>query len=340
MQDDTGGEPSTTALGSTILRRTRHRAPWQLALELRHGPVLILVRQGACQLRHPSEGTFALSSGDLALVLGPGARVTANDAPGGAMEAAIGRTTGAGDAIERTTEAGAQPLNGASLLRGHVAHEHVTELARVEYASGATLVPGVLGLLRPVVHFRAEHGHGDREVAAMVRLVDAELDRVAPGRHALLGRLLESLFVYAARAALGGAACAPAIDLDAICDGQIARALDHLHARPADPWTVEGLARAAGLSRAAFARRFVAATGVAPLRYLAQWRMQLSERLLVETDESLASIAARVGYESEFAFSRAFKRHRGVAPGAFRRAHRAAWHRAAPGRPTPTRAAA
>jgi AraC-like DNA-binding protein len=73
---------------------------------------------------------------------------------------------------------------------------------------------------------------------------------------------------------------------------------------------------------------------MAPLRYVAQWRMQLSERLLVETDESLASIAARVGYESEFAFSRAFKRHRSVAPGAFRRAHRAA-----PGA-TPTRAAA
>ena len=106
-------------------------------------------------------------------------------------------------------------------------------------------------------------------------------------------------------------------------DEQVERALVALRERPAERWTVARLARIACLSRAAFARRFSKAVGAAPLHHLARFRMQLAERLLVESSASLASIAAEVGYESEFAFSRAFKRHAGAAPGAFRRARKA-----------------
>jgi len=106
-------------------------------------------------------------------------------------------------------------------------------------------------------------------------------------------------------------------------DERIARALGRLRERPTDRWTVAALAKAAGLSRAAFARRFLAELGVPPLRYLAELRMDLGARLLAEGDASLAHIAAQVGYESEFAFSRAFKRRTGEAPGAYRRRRRA-----------------
>jgi AraC-like DNA-binding protein len=106
-------------------------------------------------------------------------------------------------------------------------------------------------------------------------------------------------------------------------DERIARALQRLRERPTDRWTVAALAKAAGLSRAAFARRFLSELGVPPLRYLAEVRMDLAARLLAEGDASLALIAARVGYESEFAFSRAFKRRTGEAPGVYRRRRRA-----------------
>ena len=96
-----------------------------------------------------------------------------------------------------------------------------------------------------------------------------------------------------------------------------------MRGRPEHAWTVASLARAAGLSRAAFARRFLAKIGSPPRSFLAEVRMQVASHLLASGDESLAGIAAQVGYESEFAFGRAFKRHRGEAPGGFRRRVRA-----------------
>jgi len=102
-------------------------------------------------------------------------------------------------------------------------------------------------------------------------------------------------------------------------DRRILRALGLLQAEPAKPWTVERLARAVGLSRAAFARRFVAVSGRSPRKFLNELRLALAASLLESTDDALAEVALHVGYASEFAFSRAFKRQHGVAPGSFRR---------------------
>jgi AraC-like DNA-binding protein len=104
-----------------------------------------------------------------------------------------------------------------------------------------------------------------------------------------------------------------------IIDRPVARALHLMQAELGKHWTVERLARAVGLSRAAFARRFVAVSGHSPLAYLTELRLALAASLLEDDDSSLAEIASRVGYASEFAFSRAFKRQHGVAPGVFRR---------------------
>lgn len=107
--------------------------------------------------------------------------------------------------------------------------------------------------------------------------------------------------------------------LSALKDPSLLRALARIHAEPGIAWTVEGLAREAGLSRAAFARRFAAEVGEPPLAYLTRWRMGIAARLLHVSEASIAELAGRVGYESEFAFSRAFKRNRGLAPAVFRR---------------------
>ncbi|HEX2672045.1 MAG TPA: AraC family transcriptional regulator [Polyangiaceae bacterium] len=107
-------------------------------------------------------------------------------------------------------------------------------------------------------------------------------------------------------------------------DRRIARAHALLHADPAKPWTVEQLARAVGLSRAAFARRFTAVSGCTPRRFLTDLRLALAASLLSTTDDALAELATRIGYASEFAFSRAFKRRHGVAPGIYRRQQQSA----------------
>jgi len=102
-------------------------------------------------------------------------------------------------------------------------------------------------------------------------------------------------------------------------DRFVARALALMHARPAHPWTVEELAGQVGMSRSGFAQRFADLLGVPPMQYLAQWRLQLAAQQLRITDRSLASVAADVGYESEAAFNRAFKREFGVPPATWRR---------------------
>jgi AraC-like DNA-binding protein len=102
-------------------------------------------------------------------------------------------------------------------------------------------------------------------------------------------------------------------------DEQVHRAVDLMLGAVDVPWTVARLARQVGLSRAAFARRFVAATGSSPRRFLAGVRMRRAAELLRATDWGLARVGAAVGYDSEFAFNRAFKRAHGIAPGAYRR---------------------
>lgn len=102
-------------------------------------------------------------------------------------------------------------------------------------------------------------------------------------------------------------------------DEAVRRAVDLMRADLAAPWTVTSLARRVGSSRPAFARRFRESEGVSPMRHLAKLRLDEAARLLRATDDGLAGVAARVGYASEFAFNRAFKRHHGVAPGLYRR---------------------
>ena len=94
-----------------------------------------------------------------------------------------------------------------------------------------------------------------------------------------------------------------------------------MHEKPSEAWTLERLGEEAALSRSSFHERFVSFIGQPPMQYLAQWRMQAAARLLLETRGHVAAIALEVGYDSEAAFARAFKRAVGMPPGAWRREH-------------------
>jgi transcriptional regulator GlxA family with amidase domain len=110
----------------------------------------------------------------------------------------------------------------------------------------------------------------------------------------------------------------------ALRDPSLSAALSAIQERPAEPWTVASLAAEGGLSRAAFARRFAELAGQPPLTYLTWWRMTLAARLLQSSDATVDAIAGRVGYGSEYAFSKAFKRELGLPPARYRRKQRAA----------------
>jgi transcriptional regulator GlxA family with amidase domain len=106
--------------------------------------------------------------------------------------------------------------------------------------------------------------------------------------------------------------------LAGIRDPAVGQALSLMHARLSDNWTTDTLAQAAHLSRSAFAERFTTLIGVPPMRYLLNWRMQVAMQRLKETRLMIAQIAFEVGYESEAAFTRAFRRETGLPPAAWR----------------------
>lgn len=156
--------------------------------------------------------------------------------------------------------------------------------------------------------------------AAIDRLT-SEAAKQGPGNRAVLARLSELLFMEILRWQLTYVSHGHRGWLAGLNDPHVGRALGLLHAEPARPWTVEELAQRAAVSRATLAKRFVELVGETPMQYLAGWRMHLARRQLRDGTLALAEISARVGYDSEAAFSRAFRRLVGVPPASWRQAN-------------------
>ncbi len=162
----------------------------------------------------------------------------------------------------------------------------------------------------------------DAWIGGFLHQVVEESNRRRPGGEAMLERMSEMMFVHALRRYVDALPPEQTGWLAGLRDPAVGRALALLHERPAEDWTSEALGEQAGLSRSVLHERFAHLLGQGPMQYLAAWRMQLAAGRLRDTDATLIEIALDVGYESEAAFSRAFKRSTGVSPGAWRRARR------------------
>ncbi len=135
----------------------------------------------------------------------------------------------------------------------------------------------------------------------------------------MLAKLSELMFVEALRAHIDELPPEARSWVAGLRDPEIGTALRLVHGRFAEAWTLERLAREVGMSRSSFADRFTAYVGLPPMTYLAQWRLQAAARMLQNGTMSVAQVATAVGYQSESAFNRAFKRHVGRTPGTWRR---------------------
>jgi AraC-like DNA-binding protein len=149
---------------------------------------------------------------------------------------------------------------------------------------------------------------------------EAQLGR--PGADSVLTRLAELMFIQLLRRYLEELPPGQSGWLAGLRDETVGRVLALLHARPGRDWTLEELAREVSSSRTSVAKRFMDLVGQPPMQYLTQWRMQVAANLLSQSGAKLASIGREVGYDSEAAFSRAFKKATGIAPGAWRGARR------------------
>ncbi|MFG1703711.1 AraC family transcriptional regulator [Nonomuraea sp. M3C6] len=292
--------------GRPTSARISWRAPWGQAFPPVPGSAgFQMILRGSCWLIPPGGGPVPLSVGDVVfLPHGDGYGLTDDPA----------RPLAAAPACDPYQDTGLF----ASADFGGTGAETVTLCCGYQLDPGRT--HPVLGALPDVIHLPTTLGRHP-ELRAAVELLAGEIDNPRLGADTVVTSLLDMLQLYILRAWFDreGEACAHTGWAAALADPAISRALDAIHRAPAQRWTVESLGAYAGLSRAGFARRFTSLVGQPPLAYLTWWRLASAALLLRESDASVAEVATRVGYGSEFAFGNAFKREYGLAPGKYRR---------------------
>lgn len=175
-----------------------------------------------------------------------------------------------------------------------------------------------LKTLPKLIHVRAFAEPTAPLLETGVRYIIQETDNFRSGSMCSLTRLVELMFIEILRNYMQNLPAHKVGGLAALKDPIVRQALEWIHADPAHLWTVSELATQIGMSRSALATRFTQLVGQSPMKYLTYWRLHLASRQLQDTDDSIAKVAIRVGYESEAAFNRAFKRLVGIPPGAWR----------------------
>jgi AraC-like DNA-binding protein len=290
-------------LSSTVYFRAELAAPWGVRMaEGRRAP-FYLVGRGGCLLKVAGQRPVSLAVGDLAIV------------PGG--DGHVLRSSAAAPVRPLEQFLRAHPMDGLGRVRATGGDGALTDLTGGFFTAREIDGNPLLACLPPLVHLRGDDPETARALGGLGRQIAHELGSEMPGAHAVLARLADLLLIQAIRLVVVRGA--PAGWLRGLADPVAGRALALLHAEPGGPWTLTGLARRMGVSRTRLAERFAALVGQPPIQYLTHWRIQLAAQMLRESDTPLAQIAGSLGYTSEFAFNRAFRRILGMPPGRYRR---------------------
>jgi AraC-like DNA-binding protein len=279
-------------------------APWGLAMPPEDHAVFHFVAEGEAWLERPGQPAVRVARGDFVLAAAGIAHTVASTA---------------GVACRNVHELPFDTVGGRAMILRHGGDGARTVLAcggvRFEDPAANPLV----ALMPDVLHIR---GADDGQARLLRQTLDAmatEALNPMPGGATVMTRLADILVIHAVRSWLEAPPDGQSGWLAALRDPQIGRALVLMHRQPEHDWTVASLAASLHMSRSVFSDRFTALVGVPPLLYLTRWRMHLAARWLRDERASLGDVAGRLGYESEPSFSRAFKRHMGVPPGAVRR---------------------
>jgi len=295
-------------MSGTFYCRSELTAPWGLDLPAEPGSMWFhVVNSGRCWLEIDGEEPLLLQPGDFALVPhGQGHQLVSDP---GALTPRVDQLDYdyASDRYAILRYGGDGP--GTSIVCGTVRFGHPAARNLVALLPRTIVVAGAPGSLSP----EADWMH------STLRLIAAEGRELRPGGEAVITRLSDILVIQAIRSWIAGDPAGQTGWLGALQDPRIGLALALIHRDPALPWSVASLARETAMSRSAFAARFTELVGEPAMKYVTRWRMQVALDLLQSEDTPVSALAARLGYESEAAFSRAFKRTMGVSPGASRR---------------------
>jgi AraC-like DNA-binding protein len=176
----------------------------------------------------------------------------------------------------------------------------------------------VIQALPRVIHIPDAYTAGDGWLSSLIKAIMKESSKRRIGADSVLSRLSELIFIEVVRCYMESLSCDTQNWFTALSDPHVGRAIRLMHGDVRRPWMLAELAREVGVSRTILIERFKAYLGVAPMSYLFSWRMQIAAGMLADSACSLSRIGAQVGYESEAAFSRAFKRATGMPPAAWR----------------------
>jgi AraC family transcriptional regulator, alkane utilization regulator len=305
QEDVLGDVLRSIHLHSTLYCRAQLGAPWGLGVPRREVAVFHIVTAGTCWLTVEGINTpMPLSAGKLMILPHGHAHAIADhpDTP----------VTGFVDFVSQ------HPTDKNGMVHGG-GEGAVTTLVCGEFQLEEYATNPLFSLLPTCLCPRSQHVRSIPWVRAIVKLVKAEASGVHPGAAAVITRLSEILFIQAVREYLSTADATEAGWLGALKDPQIGQALALMHLQPSETWTVESLASRVGLSRSAFSAHFTRLVGVPPMHYLTGLRLTKAASLLRTLPATLIEVALAVGYDSDVALSKAFKRRFGIAPGAYRR---------------------
>ena len=297
------------ARGAFVLRSMMD-PPWAIRIEDEAPLTLVAMVRGEAWMRPDDAEDVELRSGDVAIIRGPEPYDVTDD-QGTAPQAIIlpGQRCVTPDGQELTE------MSHMGVRTWGNSPDGTTAMLTGTYQMRSEISQRLLGALPPLLVLRGEDWH-----SPLIPYLAEEVVKDEPGQEAVLDRLLDLLLIAVLRAWFARPdAHAPGWYL-AHGDPVVGPALRLLQNNPAHPWTVASLAREAGVSRAALARRFNALVGEPPMAFLTEWRLTLAADLLREPGATVGSVAPQVGYGSSFALSTAFKRVRGISP----QQHRAA----------------
>jgi AraC-like DNA-binding protein len=298
---------SLMKLTGTLYFRTSFTAPWGIEVPaFENVSRFHYVHRGRC-FAHVEGHTDAvvLDQGDL-IIICHGATHTLSDP-----------VTVSARTVDQIVEASGFSGRGA-LIYGDPDAGHATQLICGHFAFDPDASHILLEALPRYIHIKNYGKVSPNWLDDTLNIIGAEVGHNQLGGDLIGLKLSEIIFTQAIRLYLAGEGKSRP-GLAGFADDHIRRALEAMHSDPAKPWTVESLAREAGLSRTAFSNRFGELTKHTPLNYLTAWRMQLARRMLADTDNPIIDVAAYSGYKSEASFGRVFKRHFDMPPAGYRR---------------------
>ncbi len=295
-----------SARGAFVLRCSLE-PPWSMRIADESPLCVVALVRGEAYVRPDDAEPLLLHAGDVAVMRGPRPYVLADD-PGTAPQVRIDP----GQACVPLAGSATPPMTDVGVRTWGNAPDGPTLMLVGVYESTGTVGRRLLGTLPERIVAPREHVPG-----ALIDYLAEQITSDEPGQPALLDRMLDLVLIAVLRWWFAERADGPGW-YQAYADPAIGRAIRLMEETPAQPWTVARLGAAAGLSRAAFARRFTDLVGEPPMAYLTNWRLSLAADLLAEPDATVTAVARRVGYATPFAFSTAFKRMHQVSPQQYR----------------------